>query len=50
MAHVIGAKLHLVTVFGEAWWDCHDAGIGEKDVELVEVGQKLFGGGCDRLE
>ena len=50
MAHVIGAELHFVAICGQRWREAHNTGVGEQDVECVEVGQELFGSGFDGLQ
>ena len=45
----VGAELHFVAVCGQRWGKAHDAGVGEEDVECVEVGEEFLGGGFDGL-
>lgn len=50
MAHVVGAELHFIAVCSQRWGKAHDAGVGEEDVEGVEVGQEFLSSGFDGLE
>jgi len=50
MTHVVGAKLHFVAIYGHSCREGHNSGIGEQDVESVEVCQKSFGSDFDGLQ
>jgi hypothetical protein len=40
---MVGSKLDLVTILGQAGWEGHDSSIGVEDIQTVGFGEELVG-------
>ncbi len=50
VSDMIGAKLELKAVLGLSLWTCHDASIGDEDVQLLALAQEVGSTLSDRLQ
>ena len=48
--NMVGPKLALKAVLGLAFWTCHDASIGDEDVQLLALDQEVGSTLPDRLQ